>query len=301
MKILKLAAMALLLSACASNTSVPSTSGGGSAQPGNQTFEYTGKEQSFSVPARVTKIMVVALGAMGGGHNGGRGGRTTATISVTPGDTLAVFVGGEASGTRGGFNGGGPGLDGGHCSCAGYGGGGASDVRAGGDALGDRILIAAGAAGEGGGNGSAYGEGEGGGGGGFTGGLGGGGPYNFQNGGGGFGGTQTAGGSGAVAGTDCDKYSGTAGTNGALRNGGSGGAGGKSNGHSAGGGGGGGGGGYYGGGGGGGGCGGYTHNNNGGGGGGGGSSYIDPTATGGHTWTGWKTATTNGEVVFSWQ
>jgi hypothetical protein len=302
MKILKFAAMALLLSGCASNASVPSTdSGGDRTQPGSKAFTYTGKEQSFSVPAHVTKIKVVALGAAGAGHNGGRGGRTTATISVTPGETLAVFVGGEGSEMRGGFNGGGPGLPGGHCSCAGFGGGGASDVRVGGDALSDRILIAAGGAGEGGGNGTADGEGEGGGGGGLTGGLGGGGPYNFQNGGGGFGGTQTAGGSGAVAGTDCEKYSGAPGLNGTLGDGGSGGAGGKSNGHSAGGGGGGGGGGYYGGGGGGGGCGGYTHYNNGGGGGGGGSSYIDPSATGGQTWTGWKKATANGEVVFSWQ
>lgn len=99
MKILKLAAIALLLSACSSNNSVPSTSGGGGrTQPGSKAFTYTGKEQSFSVPAHVTKIKIVALGAVGGGHNGGRGGRTTATISVTPGQTLAVFVGGEGSG-----------------------------------------------------------------------------------------------------------------------------------------------------------------------------------------------------------
>jgi hypothetical protein len=302
MKILKFAAMTLLLSGCASNASLPSNNGGGGhTQPGSKAFSYTGKEQSFSVPAHVTKIKIIALGGVGAGNNGGRGGRTTATVSVTPGQTLAVFVGGEGSGMRGGFNGGGRGLPGGHCSCAGFGGGGASDVRVGGDALSDRILIAAGGAGEGGGNGSAYGEGEGGGGGGLIGGLGGGGPYNFQNGGGGFGGTQTAGGTGAVAGTDCEKRSGAAGVSGTLGDGGSGGAGGKSNGHSAGGGGGGGGGGYYGGGGGGGGCGGYTHYNNAGGGGGGGSSYIAPSANGGQTWTGWKKATANGEIVFSWQ
>jgi hypothetical protein len=300
MKILT-AVMTLLLSACASNTSVPSISGAGGAQPSDQTFQYTGKEQSFSVPAHVTKIAVIALGGEGAGRNGGRGGRTTATISVTPGETLAIFVGGEGAGERGGFNGGGAGRDGGNCSCDGYAGGGASDVRAGGDTLSDRILVAAGGAGAGGGNPSGSGEGEGGGGGGLTGGIGGGGPYNYQNGGGGFGATQSAGGAGGIHGSDCDKYSGTTGADGRLGDGGVAGVGGKSNGHSAGGGGGGGGGGYYGGGGGGGGCGGYTHYNNGGGGGGGGSSYIEPGATRGRTWTGWKKANTNGSVVFSWQ
>src|SRR6202041_4062670 len=52
-----LAAVTALLSACASNTSVPSIGGG--MQRTDQTFKFTGKEQTFSVPAHVTKTMAI--------------------------------------------------------------------------------------------------------------------------------------------------------------------------------------------------------------------------------------------------
>ena len=70
-----------------------------SAHAATQTFDYTGAEQQFIVPAGVTSITVTAHGAKGGnGYNassgGGLGGTTTATISVTPGETLAILVGG---------------------------------------------------------------------------------------------------------------------------------------------------------------------------------------------------------------
>jgi hypothetical protein len=69
-----------------------------------------------------------------------RGGRVSAIIAVQPRETLYVFVGGEGNTYgHGGFNGGG---DAGSSSNPGYGGGGASDVRASGDALRDRILVA---------------------------------------------------------------------------------------------------------------------------------------------------------------
>src|SRR5579871_900366 len=100
----------------------------------HQTFHYKAKEQSFQVPAGVTRITIDAVGARGGGDTDydGRdlqalGGRVWAIIPVTPGETLAVFVGGPGSQPAGGFNGGGHG--GGVVSCCrGYGGGGASDV-----------------------------------------------------------------------------------------------------------------------------------------------------------------------------
>ena len=90
---------------------------------GSKTFHYTAKEQSFEVPSGVTKLTLKASGASGpsqGGSScyftGGNGGIVEATISVTPGETLAIFVGGEGTGDAsncsaglcgGGFNGGG--------------------------------------------------------------------------------------------------------------------------------------------------------------------------------------------------
>jgi len=112
-------------------------------------------------------------GSEGDGGNGGSlggepglGGRTSAELIVTPGEVLQVNVGGvgtDATGDRrngeapeaydsaegggsggiGGFNGGGYGGSGGG------GGGGASDIRQGGTALDDRVVVGAGGGGGG--------------------------------------------------------------------------------------------------------------------------------------------------------
>jgi hypothetical protein len=255
----------------------------------SQTFYYTGAKQSFNVPSGVTSINVVADGAAGASYLPQKvalGGRTQATIPVTPDETLYVFVGGQGSTESGGFNGGG-----GVPSGGGYGGGGASDVREVGHGLGDRILVA----GAGGGSGASYRHG--GAGGGTTGKKGGGGTpmHHYAVGGGGGGGNQSQGGSAGAGGY----YSGHSGSSGALGAGGTGGlngsypSGGRGNG-------GGGGGGYYGGGGGGGGgsesCGPAFA----GGGGGGGSSYVESSASGVKLYQGWKHDIGNGQVVFSW-
>jgi hypothetical protein len=269
--------------------------------PGQRTFYYTGAAQSFTVPARVRQVTVVARGAKGAGNPIADGGRVHAVIAVTPGERLAVYVGGDASGATGGFNGG---SDGGSSALSGqngYGGGGASDVREGGDALSDRIVVAGAAGGEGG---LADGYGcptpTGGKGGGLTGGSGTGGPVSYaQCGQGAGGGTQSAGGSGGDGGTRCFGSYGNAGDNGALGIGGSGGSGSPS-GYTYVAGGGGGGGGYYGGGGGGAGCSSYSSYISDGGGGGGGSSYVEPSATDVHLRQGWKKPERNGLVVFSW-
>ncbi|MGA8100009.1 MAG: hypothetical protein WB810_15245, partial [Candidatus Cybelea sp.] len=100
---------------------------------GLKRFHFTGTRQSFVVPAGVKKLTITAMGARGGGGTsgaaaGGRGGLVKATISVTPGEKLGIFVGGA----DGGFNGGGRsgvGIEG---------GGDASDVRQGGDELTER-------------------------------------------------------------------------------------------------------------------------------------------------------------------
>src|SRR5580658_449784 len=103
----------------------------------SQTFNYTGGAQDFTVPAGVTKITVVAIGAHGAGSPEAYGGRVHATVPVKPGEQLVVYVGGNGSGTTGGFNGGGTGGSGPYGG--GYGGGGASDIREGGSSLQDRI------------------------------------------------------------------------------------------------------------------------------------------------------------------
>lgn len=214
-------------------------------------FEFTGSEQTFTVPAGVHLISVNLVGGMGGdgGGMGGAAAIVTGDLEVTPGQTLYLEVGGngekQSEGGVGGFNGGGSASGGG-------GGGGASDIRtepssAGLSSLGSRLAIAAGGGG-GGGDGNEAGA-EGGAadsiGGTSSGGNEGGGAGTFSNGG--------------VGGSGC----GGTGGEGALGQGGAGGAGevGTN-------GGGGGGGGYYGGGGGAGGC------TFGGGGGGGGASLV---------------------------
>jgi hypothetical protein len=132
-------------------------------------FSSTGSEQTFTVPAGVTSIHVVAIGAPGGAAGsdaGGRGAQATADLAVTPGEPLYVEVGakggdgdaqGFGPGGAGGFNGGGGGGPGiGGTNASGGGGGGASDVRtvAGGQpgSLASRLIVAgAGGGGPGGG------------------------------------------------------------------------------------------------------------------------------------------------------
>lgn len=121
------------------------------------TFNYTGAQQTWVVPAGVTSVNVVAEGAQGydsGATLGGRGGRATGTLAVTPGQTLYVYVGGQGLVTTGinvpmggGFNGGGHGLNNGGGPGVAGGGGGASDVRQGGFALTDRKIVGGGGGG----------------------------------------------------------------------------------------------------------------------------------------------------------
>jgi RHS repeat-associated protein len=106
-------------------------------------FSYTGALQTWTVPAGVTSVRVTADGAQGDGTYGGLGGRVTATLSVTPGSTLSVYVGGRGSGATGGFNGGGGGNP-----YGGSPGGGASDIRTGAAQLADRVLVAGGGGGQ---------------------------------------------------------------------------------------------------------------------------------------------------------
>ena len=110
---------------------------------GTSTFNYTGAVQTFTVPAGVTSIDVEVSGAAGqsvGGSVGGNGGKATGTLTVTPGQILNIYVGGQN-----GYNGGGvAGTGGGYVSGS---GGGASDIRVGGIAFSDRVIVGGGGGG----------------------------------------------------------------------------------------------------------------------------------------------------------
>ncbi len=127
------------------------------AQATTTTFSYTGAQQAFVVPPNVNTVHIDAQGASGwsGATNrGGRGGSAVGDLAVTPGETLYIYVGGQGTAANvdqvpagAGFNGGGLGMT----NSAGPnfvgGGGGASDVRQSGFALGNRVLVAAGGGG----------------------------------------------------------------------------------------------------------------------------------------------------------
>lgn len=181
------------------------------------TFDYTGDVQTYVVPDGITSIQIECFGAQGQAITvddfepfslGGMGGYAVGNLTVTPGETLNIYVGGEGGDGVGGYNGGGvAGFGTGSTHSSGYAGsgGGASDVRQGGATLADRVIVAGG----GGGGGRNYTNGgcvpcgtggDGGAGGGTTGVDGsdpGGGVYDhFNDGAGGNGGTAVAGGAG---------------------------------------------------------------------------------------------------------
>lgn len=113
---------------------------------GTDTFSFTGAPQFWIVPAGVNQVTIEARGAQGGSNwinNNNFGGIVTADFAVTPGDTLHIYVGGQPTTITGGYNGGGNGEG------AGKGGGGASDVRIGGTAMSDRVIVGGGAGGAG--------------------------------------------------------------------------------------------------------------------------------------------------------
>ena len=89
------------------------------------------------MPPGVNLITISASGAQGAGGAGGKGGKATGDLSVTPGQVLNIFVGGQN-----GYNGGGNGY-----AAVARNGGGASDVRMGGTALADRIIVGGGGGG----------------------------------------------------------------------------------------------------------------------------------------------------------
>lgn len=139
-------------------------------EPRSPWVRTTAGQYTFKVPVGVTTIQFDIRGAEGGSdprHGSridltqqdvwsrrypGRGGRVTGSLSVTPGETLTIMVGGRGNGIQGGFNGGGQGgyesgpTDGTN-SRNGTGGGGATDIRSAGSGINNRRVIAAGGGG----------------------------------------------------------------------------------------------------------------------------------------------------------
>ncbi|MDO5980632.1 glycine-rich protein [Flavivirga spongiicola] len=115
-----------------------------------KTFDYTGAEQIYTVPSGVNSINIEAYGAQGATVHGGEGGYSFGKLDVTPGQQIYVYVGGQGTltvlasgGCAGGWNGGGQGGNG----IDGSSGGGASDVRVGGNTLNHRVIVAGGGGG----------------------------------------------------------------------------------------------------------------------------------------------------------
>ena len=196
---------------------------GGGCIAQNQTVYDTPGSGTYVVPAGVTSINVKMWGAGGGGGAGGSsgaggpgggGGYVSSTLTVTPSESLNIYIGsGGAGGTYPGSNSGGGGGGGGHTEI---------------NRSGTNLLIAAGGGGGGGGdNSSATPGGAGGGGGGTTGVIGG----SSSNANGGNPGTGAAGGTGGTGGSN-NGSSGGAETAGDGGNGGSG-TGGENNGGQA--------------------------------------------------------------------
>lgn len=134
-------------------------------------FQYTGAAQSVVAPVWANYMTVDLSGAQGGrepnASYGSKGGRVTATRTISGGDTLYVYVGGmgetapnrayddvpigDGNANDGGFNGGG---NGGFATYngserIGAGGGGGTDIRLNTDNLASRIVVAGGGGGGG--------------------------------------------------------------------------------------------------------------------------------------------------------
>ncbi len=138
------------------------------AAPDPVQFSYTGAVQTYTIPLDGTYKLEV-WGGSGGLVSGftyqgvpGLGGYSKGEITLTSGQVLNIYVGGQgtnrtnasAENTPGGWNGGGDGHCGSWCGTyGGSGGGGATDIRLGGTALANRIIVA-------GGGGGGYGTGS---------------------------------------------------------------------------------------------------------------------------------------------
>lgn len=124
-----------------------------------------GRPRSWTVPPGADRITITCKGAAGGGFQlfnnvTSNGGLARGTFDVTPGETLWIYVGGAGNSplahdgqygvgfySRGGWNGGGDAGRWWQFGWPAFGGGGATDVRRGGQTLAHRIIVAGGGGG----------------------------------------------------------------------------------------------------------------------------------------------------------
>jgi len=128
--------------------------------PLDQTFNYTGGEQSVTISATGTYTLEV-WGAQGSSYS--NGGYAKGYISLNAGDIMYVYVGGNSGGQGAGWPdaGSGGGTCSGGTSYSGFGGGGSSSFRRNGTGNGNRVIVGHGGGGRqrnGGGGGGADGQ-----------------------------------------------------------------------------------------------------------------------------------------------
>lgn len=124
-------------------------------------YDYTGNTQTFTAPADGDYTLEVA-GAQGGDHPstskenatsvGGQGGTSKGTIHLKAGETLYIEVGDKPYGYNGSYNGSdfgwtGIATDGTYVGGSVAAGGGATDIRKGGNGIDNRIIVAGGGGG----------------------------------------------------------------------------------------------------------------------------------------------------------
>ena len=108
-------------------------------------YSYSGSKASFTAPYTGWYYLQV-YGAQGSNEHstGGKGGYAYGCVKLSQNETVYIYVGGKGTGSTGGWNGGASGgsyINWWHVG----GGGGATDIRRGGEANGDRIIVAGGA------------------------------------------------------------------------------------------------------------------------------------------------------------
>ena len=107
-------------------------------------FNYTGNYEEYIVPV-TGQYRLEVWGAQGGNASlttGGKGGYSTGIVTLEQGTVLYVYVGGQATDSLGGFNGGGTGSS--TITANAPGGGGASDIRIATNSLYARAVVAGG-------------------------------------------------------------------------------------------------------------------------------------------------------------
>ena len=125
-------------------------------------FLYTGAVQTYTVPIGAVEVKMEVWGAQGGSggpsYPGAKGGYSVGTMTLHGVSTLYVYVGGEGRGNKtsnsvttnqsleGGFNGGGASYQTTESYIRGSGGG-ATDIRVGGNSLYNRVIVAGGGGG----------------------------------------------------------------------------------------------------------------------------------------------------------